>query len=278
MITISRYEDNHIYFHHVRDEVPNIGTIPVRVYHTYGLYGFINGSCRYKIEGNEYVLNPGCILLIRPSEAHKIYVDSDCNYERIFVNFTEDILKTIDPDLFLLRAYNERSLGHLNMYSPRDFSVDPLNYIHAMCPLNVSQEERRLIVFSNLISILNEVRIIFNKSTEINKYYFAKDDTDFKLIEYINSNIFNPLSIDMICKRFFISKTHLERKFKSLTGSTIFEYITMKRLVEAQRLLLQGEKSTIVSKFCGYSEYSTFFRAYKKQFGISPSYEIKNKI
>ena len=270
---ISHYEDDDIYFHHAKNEESASVSVPIKISNTYSLWGFINGSCRYIIEGNEYILEPGCILLIRPSETHRVHIDNDCMYERVIVNFTADIIKSIDPNLLLLQAYDERSLGNLNMYRPGEFSINPIKYIKSMCSLDISNDERRLVVIANLITLLNETRAIFGKRS--NKYYIANNDIDYNIIQYINSNLFNPLSLDIISERFFISKTHLERKFKLLTGTSVFEYITLKRLAEAQQLLLKGEKATHVSKICGYNEYSTFYRAYKKNFGVPPSDKVK---
>ena len=79
------------------------------------------------------------------------------------------------------------------------------------------------------------------------------------------------LTIDELAARFYISKYHMMRRFRDETGYTIHGYVTEKRLLLAQQLLEQGIPSGEAALRCGYQEYSTFSRAYKKQFDRSPS-------
>ena len=59
--------------------------------------------------------------------------------------------------------------------------------------------------------------------------------------------------------------------FKEETGYTIGNYVTMKRLRYARELILGGMPVTQACFECGFQSYSTFSRAYKKNFGISPT-------
>ena len=60
------------------------------------------------------------------------------------------------------------------------------------------------------------------------------------------------------------------RLFKQETGYTIGNYISSKRLLLAKELILSGMPATQACFDCGYKDYSTFSRAYKKNFGKSP--------
>ncbi len=73
------------------------------------------------------------------------------------------------------------------------------------------------------------------------------------------------------CRTFFISRTTLYALFRETTGSCIHEYITLKRLMMARELLAAGEQPTGVYLKCGFKDYSTFYRAYKKRFSESPA-------
>ena len=85
-----------------------------------------------------------------------------------------------------------------------------------------------------------------------------------------------PLSLDHLSERFFISKSHLNRMFKKATGTTAWDYIVVKRLLMARSLLSEGMVPTDVYLKCGFRDYTTFFRAYKKHFGSTPKeYKIR---
>ena len=99
------------------------------------------------------------------------------------------------------------------------------------------------------------------------------------IVKYINNHLSEELSLDIICDRFFISKSHINRKFKKVIGSTVWEYINIKRLLLAKELLHNGISPTNVYLKCGFKDYCTFFRAYKAKFGVSPKssmHKIRN--
>ena len=91
------------------------------------------------------------------------------------------------------------------------------------------------------------------------------------LLQYLNLHLADPLTIDELAARFYISKYHMMRRFRQETGYSVHGYLTEKRLLLAQQLLEQGVPSGEAALRCGYQEYSTFSRAYKKQFGRAPS-------
>ena len=99
----------------------------------------------------------------------------------------------------------------------------------------------------------------------------AGDSKIVAILQYLNAHLTEGLTIDELAARFYISKYHMMRRFRDETGYTIHGYVTEKRLLLAQQLLEQGIPSGEAALRCGYQEYSTFSRAYKKQFDRSPS-------
>ena len=67
------------------------------------------------------------------------------------------------------------------------------------------------------------------------------------------------------------------RKFKEETGYTLHNYIVNKRLLMARTLISEGMPVTKAAKESGFTEYSTFSRAYRKQFKAAPSEETKHQ-
>jgi len=67
------------------------------------------------------------------------------------------------------------------------------------------------------------------------------------------------------------------RRFKEETGYTIHSYIAEKRLLLARQQLQEGASVTEACDRSGYQDYSTFARAYRKRFGVSPSSDLSRK-
>jgi AraC-like DNA-binding protein len=94
---------------------------------------------------------------------------------------------------------------------------------------------------------------------------------EYRLIDYVNRHLTQGLTLDSICEKCYISKSQLQRLFKKATGTTLWRYITVKRLAMAQRLLAEGEQPTHIYSRCGFADYSTFYRAYVKAYGHAPT-------
>ncbi len=91
------------------------------------------------------------------------------------------------------------------------------------------------------------------------------------MLSYIDSHLgAEKLSSALLSKKFYMSETELNRSFKKSTGLPVGKYINIKRLILARELLKKGMPANEVSLRCGFNDYSTFFRAYKKQFGANP--------
>lgn len=91
------------------------------------------------------------------------------------------------------------------------------------------------------------------------------------VLAYINAHIGETISIDDLCRAVHTSKYHLCRKFKSLMGITIMEYINETRTELAKELLTKKELSVSeISERCGFTNVSYFCAVFKRTVGLSP--------
>lgn len=270
MNTINSYRDDKIYFHHSIDKKPNDNDYPMHAHDVYELFCFISGKGRYIIEGMEYSLEPGCMLIMRPSEAHKLYLDGSAPYERAVIEFSDSVIKPVDPDCELLKIYNDRALGHGNKYTHKDLLHSASGYISDMCASGIPDKGARINIITNLLAILNQLSLSRSLKTG-GVLSSGSADVARGLIEYINANLFEELSLKRLSEKFFFSQSHLGRIFKAATGSSIADYILTKRLLEAHRLINEGCPATKAAVKCGFADYSAFYRAYKKRFLSSPT-------
>ena len=105
-------------------------------------------------------------------------------------------------------------------------------------------------------------------------------DNEFltKITTLIEENMSNPdLSVDMLTKYLYISRTNVFRKVKEVTGHTPNDFIRIIRLKAAAKMFSQG--NTYVNDVCykvGFSTPSYFTKCFQAQFGMLPSEFIKN--
>ncbi len=264
MENIYRYNDNHIHWHHIYEACPNPTHFRMHTHDRYEIFYFIGGKGKFHIEGSEYPLNSGDILLMRPTEAHYIEIDPSQPYERISFHFDAALLWDIDPKKLLLSPFRDREQGKYNLFTAADFPNDDyLVYLRAVAKAG---EDQRLQVVTNLLALLNE---LYNAAANRTESTTAESNA-YKIVRYVNAHLLEDLSLESICKQFYISKPQLCRVFKRATGSSIWNYITVKRLLSAQQLIKRGTPVVHAAYLCGFGDYTAFYRAYRKQFGVSP--------
>ncbi len=119
-------------------------------------------------------------------------------------------------------------------------------------------------------AIITEILYLINNAT-----LFSQNDMPNNLIKsvitYINENYTNLISLDKLAEELFISKCHLCRTFKERTGFTVYNYITSKRLIKANELIREGVNLGTAATLSGFNDYSSFYRAYMKNYGHSPT-------
>jgi len=91
-------------------------------------------------------------------------------------------------------------------------------------------------------------------------------------IQFIEENTSTKLLLEDVAKKAFLSPYHFHRIFKSITGETFNNFITRKRIEKAANFLLHKEDKSIteITYATGFTSISSFSRAFKKFYGISP--------
>ena len=91
------------------------------------------------------------------------------------------------------------------------------------------------------------------------------------IIRYIDANYYRDISLEQLCNLFYISKSHLCRAFRESTGMTIYQYIQKRRLIRVRDLNRAGISMNVALARSGFHNYTAYYRAYKKEYGKSPS-------
>ncbi|WP_456272415.1 AraC family transcriptional regulator [Bacillus sp. AK031] len=99
-----------------------------------------------------------------------------------------------------------------------------------------------------------------------------------QVIEYIEVHLTDDLSLESISDYAGVSDYHFRTVFFHLSGMTLNEYVKNRKLSEANKDLLSGEKVTDVAFKYGYQSVDGFTRAFKKWCGFLPSDVMKTRI
>lgn len=263
------YKEGDMYVHHTLDEEPNTEKFPIHAHTGCELYCFLRGDGYYSVEGNHYLLTPGTILLVRGGEAHMPHIRAGAAYERIAVHFPPGLLTGEDPSLQALFA--DRPLGVGNCYPPEAADKD---YIRAtllrLCdPAAVTGPAR---VRAYLIPILYELADRRGQTAAQPPLSARpRDPLVIDIIDYINTHLTEDFDLDALSRRFFFSKSHINKAFRAETDCSVWDYVVVKRLHLARSLLHSGISAAGAAARSGFSDYSSFFRLYRRRFGVSPA-------
>lgn len=233
----------------------------------------LSGDVTYCIEGRTYDLRPNDIVLVNSGEVHKPVIRSDAPYERIIIYVSPDYLneyhdKENDLSLCLRQAMAEQSHVlrlHSSMNGKLGSTIRELDR-------SLEDEDFANELYHRILFL--EFMIQLNRAALHNHIEFIGDSTSnekiLAVLDYLNEHLTEDISIDELSSHFFLSRYYLMHTFKEQTGYTIGSYLSTKRLFLAKDLIAKGTPITDVCYACGFRNYSTFSRAYKKSFGESP--------
>lgn len=261
-----RFDSEDIVFVHWYNEIPTDITL-----HTHDISEIIyvkKGDISYMVEGKIFRPVKNSLIFTRPMENHAILFNSQLPYERYTLLFNEkklvsDIYQHISPDTVLLHFESDTLI--LEIFKRMEYYYE-----------NFEGAQLQTLLMHLTEELLYNI-VLASQNTNQSAVY-TSDPVLQHALEYIEQHISTPLSLEMICSELFISKSHLHHLFVKHLKLSPQKYILTKRMAVAQRALRSGRKPTEVYTECGFSEYSTFFRAYRKYFGHAPSEEINTSI
>ena len=265
--------------HHSVDQHPNEKDFELHAHSYCEVFYFISGGGYYTVEGRNYPLTQGCVLLMRDGEIHKIHLDPDRPYERIAIHFRlDDMLGQSAAFVPLRSLILDRSPGCGNLFLANGKESASLldACFSRICRPTQTEEEFGMRLTATLPVILSELYSI-RKSTSASEMLTKREGDPIltEVIDYINRNLTAIGSLSELQQRFFFSKSTLNRMFLESTGSTVWEYVIIKRLHAARRMLIDGKSAAAAASACGFGDYSAFYRQYRRVFGESPCRERK---
>ena len=250
---------------------PRAAGVEVHHHDFYEVYYLLDGQVEYWVDGRIIRMEPGDLLLINPQELHRPLVGSDKErYERIVLWINKDFLESMSPGKSKLSRCFDQSLP--NRICPADAERPILKArMYELVREYYSRDFGSRICAQGLFLQL---------MVQLNRLSFHTDDPERedsqlselvqKTMDYIRDNISKPLSLEMIAGYLFVSKYHLSHAFSREVGVSLYRYIMLRRLLLARQLLLSGQGAGQVSINCGFSDYASFYRAFKAEYGVSP--------
>ena len=241
----------------------------------------LDGKGIHRVDGEEYIVKGGNVLLINYHRRHEIVPMQNLRYVDIMVKpeFLSDTLRGTDDLFLLLRLSDFMDVSNLvkkeNVFLHFDgeerrkieFLIDWLRAEQIK-----SAPAGSMIIHSALLLILS---ILFRKMTESQD---SKLSMNKHLLGYIDRNCCNRLLIHELAEKCGYTPEHFSRIFKKHVGKTPESYIMECRIKKAKRLLLTTDHSVESIVFeCGFSNRTAFFKKFFDLTGVTPLQYRKNQ-
>lgn len=238
---------------------------------------FLSGDVTYLIEGKAYRLKPWDILFVSSSEVHKAIIDPLVIYERIVIWVNPGFLEKHSDECSLRTCFLLNSDRNGNLLRPDPTFQNEVRHMLSKLAEAYKSNGFGASILKNALFLQLLVELTRKRmGTQWNDCSDIIIDSNIQsLLDYINTNIGGDLSIDTLASKFYMNRYHLMHKFKQQTGYTVHSYILQKRLIKADSLVRAGIIASQASEQCGFNDYSSFSRAYRKMFGTSPKKRAK---
>lgn len=253
----------------------------MHIHDCYEVYYSISGGRQFLINDRFYQIQPGDLFLINNYESHYLSQIDSMIHERIVLSIHPEYVKELStPSTNLNFCFSHRETGFSHRISlDKEQQQRFLYFIHKITsPSGFGMDVLERSAFMELLLFLNKAFYAHCSQTLGEEDYKYSVQVD-QILEYINQNISELITIEHLSRQFFLSESYICRIFKAATGTTINKYITARRITIAKALLSEGKTVNEVCEESGFHDYSNFLKSFTKAVGISPKkysqYSIK---
>lgn len=245
------------------------------------VYLFCEGDVDMEVRGRCRPLKPGDVLVLPPGTEHRAIVRSgETPYRRFVFWLSESFCETLRAEapeyLYLFdRAREKKDYVH---------PMDPLEFNSLRSQLFTLLEELHTDRFGRDAQIALHVRTLLLSLSrtvwqQTKRQAKRKTRSSYQLItDYISENLSGDLSLDALSRELYLNKYHIAHLFGENTGLSVHQYITKKRLAACVDAIQGGQHINDVYHQFGFLNYSSFYRAFLKEYGCSPSVYLRERL
>ena len=233
------------------------------------LYCCNDCGAEYLVGADRYRLQKGDIVFVPPGISHRPLLTEPMSepYERYVLWISKEFV-----DLFVKKFADEEKLipyGTLLRTGGTKWEMLGGYFRRGVWEAENQAAGWRTAVIGNTITLLTLMgRSIQERTASVLKA--EKPDLLNEVLAYIELHLDEKITLEDTAKHFYVSVSTITQLFRQKMGTSFYRCVTQQRLIAAKTCIGQGMSLEDVSRTVGFSDYSSFYRAFKKEYGITP--------
>ncbi|WP_289220667.1 AraC family transcriptional regulator [Ileibacterium valens] len=238
----------------------------------YEIQFFLEGDTTCYINEHCYKLREQDVIIIPPGSRHYNKISNKKPYRRFIFWITKEYLDWMVSNdkaytYFMEETAKDRHVWHLSSVAFNSIQARLVSLLECMQSTSFGSKALTSLSAQALVLKLNQ------EIYDIDHPYVSKEGRPLNemILDYIQGHLNEDLSLAAIAKVFFVSKYHISHIFTSEMGISLHQFVIKKRLDQVRIALLANEELSKAIENAGFKNYSSFFRAFQKEYGMSPT-------
>lgn len=250
---------------------PLNGKVSLHYHDHYEAFFAVSGDILYNVEGYTYRMEPGHLLLIPPYRLHQPCIHSGHCSERIALRFSQEL-----PEKLNGKDHNIQWSGTENLPVQQYCLEEPqCQEMKTLLQKLLCEDKGNAYGKETVIHALLTCFFVLLARAKLQQGKAKPEKTEMtatvrEMAEYIEKNYKNPVTSRQLEKQFLKNYSQLSKEFKEEVGGSPYQYLLLKRLLNAEKLLKEGIPPRTAAEESGFSDYSNFFRQFRTMYGCAP--------
>ena len=243
-------------------------------FHSHTFYEMLccRNTCdaEYLVGTERYKLQKGDIIFIPPGISHRPLLPEQISepYIRDVIWFSEKFVQELEK--------TTPELQQIRFRKPFLFRTAGTGW-ESICDLireGVREAEAAQFGWNSIVTA-NTIRILIQllraeQNTPVKPLVAEEPELLDQVLSYVEDHLAEKITLTDIAHTFYVSESTISQTFRKKMGISFYRCVTQRRLIAAKKMIENGTGLEATAEQVGFSDYSSFFRAFKQEYGIAP--------